>query len=453
MRAIRVAIAGMTAIAAALLAIPPSAVSAAPTPAVAGAGGTYYPLAPTRILDTRSGTGAPTGAVGAGGVVHLQVDGVGGVPASGVSAVVLNVTVTGATAASYLTIWPSGGTRPTVSNIDFPAGWTGANGTTVSVGSGGKVDIYNHSGNVQVIADVVGYYASSSSTATPGGQMFPTDPWRLFDSRDDNTPMPSGGSFIEAVDFGSEFNSHIRALAINITVVGPTGSGFLTTWDGQGDPPLASTLNYTTGKTVPNMAIVPTTPCTLADSCTGMPSFGVFNSGATTHVFADVFGVYDDGSIDGGLLFRPINPVRITDTRTGLGGHGSLGAGGFAVVTPPNTVKNENTVALALNVTAVAPTADTYLTLWPAGEPRPATSNLDPAKNATVANTASIPLGDGYAFGVYNHSGTANVLIDVQGAFDFPTTAAAANGARTNLATRSSSPLAVISHHLYRTNG
>ena len=58
------------------------------------ANGAFTPVAPTRLLDTRNGTGAPQAPVAAEGTVALSVAGAGGVPATGVSAVVLNVTVT-----------------------------------------------------------------------------------------------------------------------------------------------------------------------------------------------------------------------------------------------------------------------------------------------------------------------------------------------------------------------
>ena len=68
-------------------------------------GGTYHPLSPVRILDTRTGLGGvPRARLGAGGTLNVQVAGHGGVPATGVSAVVLNTTVTSTTAPSFLTV-------------------------------------------------------------------------------------------------------------------------------------------------------------------------------------------------------------------------------------------------------------------------------------------------------------------------------------------------------------
>src|SRR5262249_36297749 len=81
--------------------------------------------------------------LGAGRTLHLQVSGKGGVPTSGVGAVVLNVTVTGPTAQSFLTVWPSLTNRPTASSLNFAAGFTGANSVTVPLGTNGQVDIFN----------------------------------------------------------------------------------------------------------------------------------------------------------------------------------------------------------------------------------------------------------------------------------------------------------------------
>ena len=64
-------------------------------------------MVPSRILDTRTGNGAPLAPVGPGAFINLQVTGRGGVPALGVSAVALNVTVTNPTLGGYLTIYPA----------------------------------------------------------------------------------------------------------------------------------------------------------------------------------------------------------------------------------------------------------------------------------------------------------------------------------------------------------
>ncbi|NMM35133.1 MAG: hypothetical protein HHJ13_14290, partial [Phycicoccus sp.] len=111
--------------------------------------------APARVLDTRSGLGAPKAKLGAGRTLTLTVP---GLPA-GASAVALHVPVTGPTAASYLSVYPGGTTRPTASSLNFVAAQTIPNMVLVKLGPGGTVTFYNAAGTVNVIADLVGYYA------------------------------------------------------------------------------------------------------------------------------------------------------------------------------------------------------------------------------------------------------------------------------------------------------
>ncbi|WP_031152729.1 hypothetical protein [Streptomyces erythrochromogenes] len=70
-------------------------------------------------MDTRTGTGVPAAPVGTGGVVTLPVAGVDGIPATGVKAVVLNVTATNPTQPSFVSVYPSGTTRSSASNLNF----------------------------------------------------------------------------------------------------------------------------------------------------------------------------------------------------------------------------------------------------------------------------------------------------------------------------------------------
>ena len=79
-------------------------------------------------------------------------------PASGVSAVVLNVTVTQPTASSFLTAWPAGAARPLASNLNFVPGQTVPNLVVVKAGAGGVVDLFNSTGSTHVVADVAGWF-------------------------------------------------------------------------------------------------------------------------------------------------------------------------------------------------------------------------------------------------------------------------------------------------------
>jgi hypothetical protein len=394
-----------------------SPASAAPP---VGAVGTYTPLAPSRILDTRSGVGAPKGIVGRGATVHLQVNGRGGVPATGVSAVVLNLTVTGTLANGYLTAYPDGAAKPTASSINFGQAATRANSVTVAVGANGFVNIFQSSLGAHVIADVAGYYSGDENA--PVGSTYWPDSFRVHDTRDEPTPVEPHGWYQYAITYDDlEIDASITAVAINLTAVNPATGGYLTTWNGVGSPPPGvSALNYGKGGIWPNSATVPTATCDWVECGYDKPMFGVSTSSETDWI-VDVFGVYFNDTVEG-LKYKPITPERILDTRTGA----PLGAG-ERTINAPATITPE-TRALSLNVTAVAPTANTYLTVWPSG-PRPGVSTLNPFKGETVSNGTIVGLSETNQFQIYNNSGSLNVVADMGGLFESWTTEAGARSA------------------------
>ena len=129
-----------------------------------GTSGTFDPVRSTRILDTRNGIGMPGGAaavLGQNSTLGLQVTGIAGVPTTGVTAVVLDLVATNGTDDSFLNAYPDGEAPPNASSVDFGPGQTVANLVVVPV-TDGKVDIWNHTGSVDVLGDVYGYYSSGS---------------------------------------------------------------------------------------------------------------------------------------------------------------------------------------------------------------------------------------------------------------------------------------------------
>ncbi|MEO5743345.1 MAG: CHAP domain-containing protein, partial [Terracoccus sp.] len=112
---------------------------------------------PARVLDTRTGTGVSRpGAMPAGGTVSLKVSGVGGVPSSGVKAVMLTLTVASPQGEGYETAYPSGTTRPETSNVNYTTGRVVANSVLAKVASDGTVRLYTSKGS-HLVADVQGY--------------------------------------------------------------------------------------------------------------------------------------------------------------------------------------------------------------------------------------------------------------------------------------------------------
>jgi hypothetical protein len=127
---------------------------------VPGSGGaTYVALSPTRLLDTRSGNGL-AGAFSAGIPRSFDVAGRGGVPDNAI-AVTGNLTVTGQSAAGFLSLGPDPAPVPTNSTLNFPAGDSRANGVTVALGADGSLSVtYSAPAGAatHVVFDVTGYF-------------------------------------------------------------------------------------------------------------------------------------------------------------------------------------------------------------------------------------------------------------------------------------------------------
>lgn len=131
-------------------------------PTSAGATDVYLPDGPTRILDTRNGTGLwnrPAGALAPRKSVGINPSSPNGcIPVCPLpDAFVLNVTATAPTATGFLTVYPAA--LPTASTLNFTPGMTVPNQTTVQANGGGGAWVYNgSSGSVQVVADESGWY-------------------------------------------------------------------------------------------------------------------------------------------------------------------------------------------------------------------------------------------------------------------------------------------------------
>lgn len=220
-------------------------------------GSSYNSLPPARVLDTRNGTGGTLAPVGAGGTIELKVTDAGGVPAAGGTAVALNVTATNVSGAeSFLTIWPSGSSRPVASNLNFIAGQTVPNLVIVKVGDGGKVAIYNNVGTVDVVADTQGYFAATGST------YFAENPQRILDSRNGTGTggaigqLGQGNTLDVQVTGVGGVPANATAVALNVTVADSPGpDSFLTVYPAGTTRPLASNLNFVAGQTIPNLVI------------------------------------------------------------------------------------------------------------------------------------------------------------------------------------------------------
>ena len=123
------------------------------------------PLAPTRVLESRSGRGLPSGPCRVHPDVRLDLPllGVGGVPRTGVAAVTLAVRATALDAPAELRAWTGGSAEP------FDATAVGGKGApmvasvTVPVGQSGVVSLELSGGMGHLAVDVTGYVVGAAT--------------------------------------------------------------------------------------------------------------------------------------------------------------------------------------------------------------------------------------------------------------------------------------------------
>ncbi|MCL4421652.1 MAG: IPT/TIG domain-containing protein [Actinobacteria bacterium] len=393
--------------------------------------GPYNPVTPYRIADTRQGSSKPYAGdtLGPNGTLSIQVAGVGGVPSSGVSAVVMNVTVTNTTAAGYLTVWPAGLSRPTASNLNWLPGETVANLVEVALGQGGQVEVFNSSGSTDVVVDLEGWVGA---TSTGAGLFEPLVPARICDTRPANPSGlsgpaaqcngvgDSGGTIgpgktlsIQVAGVGGVPSSGVSAVVMNVTVTNTTAAGYLTVWPAGVSRPTASNLNWLPGETVANRVMV------------GLGANGqvsLFNYTGLTNVIVDVNGWFTDpsSSSTAGSLYNPTEPTRIADTRAGSGepyAGQMLGPRGILSieVTGVGGVPSTGVKAVVMNVTVTDTTSAGYLTVWPSETAQPEASDINWGPNQTVPNLVVVEVGSNGEISAFNSAGNTDLVVDIVG--------------------------------------
>jgi alpha-tubulin suppressor-like RCC1 family protein len=366
----------------------------------AAAASTFTPLTPVRVLDTRSG-----GPVGAGGTVTLDL--ASRVPASA-TAVVLNVTGVTPTASTVVTVYPAGLARPTASNLNLPAGDIRANQVTVTLGTNRAVILHNLAGSIHLVADLAGYYSTGNDA-----KFSPLPPKRALDTRVTGGPLGPGATRV--LDLTGLVPESATAVTFNLTATGATASTFVTAWPVGGSRPDASNLNLPAGDTRPNLVTV---------ALGAGRKVNLFNLAGSVALIADVTGFYTP---DYGSVFVPYNPKRVLDTRNGTGTGGTttpVGSGdqGSLILDLANDVPATST-GVVLNITGVAATAPTHVTVWaPIGNvPNASTVNLSPGQIAPNAATVAFAFEPQVQF--HNNSGSVHLVADLAGVFvrpDFP---------------------------------
>ncbi|MCU1388527.1 MAG: hypothetical protein JWL72_1865, partial [Ilumatobacteraceae bacterium] len=376
----------------------------------------FFPLAPARLADTR--TGQPTadglfagiGTLAAGSTLQLPVAGRGGVAADA-GAVALNVTVADTGAPGFVTVFPCGSPQPMASNLNYVAGTTIPNGVISKIGAGGKVCFFT-SQDTQLVVDVNGAFPPTSPYQA-------INPARVLDTRPGMTTIDGAQQATGAAAAGSVTTLHVAgragvpadaaAVVLNVTVTEPEASGYATVYPCGATPPKASNLNYTANLTIPNLVV--------AKVGDGGNVCIFVQTG--TQLLADVSGYFPAGS-----SYAALTPARLLDTRPDQPTVDGLGAGGdtrpaksvtSVQVTGRGGVPVGATTAV-LNVTVTGAAASGYVSVYPCGIDPPLASSLNFVADQTVPNAVIAKIGTDGKVCLYNSQAT-QLVTDVDGYF------------------------------------
>jgi len=191
-----------------------------------------------------------------------------------------------------------------------------------------------------------------------------------------------------------------------------------------------ATINVTTGAGCVYTATSDSTFVTITSGSTGsgsgtisytvLPLSGASARTATITIGGVPFVIQQNTTTQTGLLFVPIMPCRIADTRLANGPFGgpALQTDETRNFTIPASGCNipANAAAYALNLTVVPSGPLAFATLWPTGQGRPNVSTLNSFDGRIKANAAIVMAGTGGAVSVYATSPT-DVVLDINGYF------------------------------------
>lgn len=381
-------------------------------------GGTRFTAVnPTVALNTSTAPASPIAANGGTKTVTLgTVQGV----AAGATAVVLNVTVSGSTAAGKITVYPAGVTKPSAEHLNFTSAAVVSNQVVVPLGTGanaGKITLHNSAtSTAQLVVHVMGYYKPDT-----GLYFTATNKRALQTSTAPATPLAAAstrnvqiaGTTTPALGIPTEATT----VVLNVTVSSATAPGFLTIFPKGGIKPGVKSVNFTAGKSTSNLVTV-----AMGTGLTNGGGISIFNSAGSTNVTVDVVGYFSAATT--GSRFFPLNPIRTANTVDGAGGVavGKIASGtsqSFRVAgrsgVPATGVKS-----VAYNLTMSGQAALASMAVFGQGASRTQNNVTGYASEpVSIAGMASLGYNSPALGGlsVYNAGGAANAAVDLAGYF------------------------------------
>jgi hypothetical protein len=369
----------------------------------------FVPLSACRVADTRNAIGVFGGpAIAANSSRDFPLrSSTCGIPATA-QAYSLSITVLPKNGyLGYLTVWPSGRTRPLASTLNSWDGRSKAAAVIVPAGTNGAVSVFA-TDLTDVVIEVNGYFVGAGTAGALS--FYPLTPCRVVDTRGatghfggPSMPANSSRSF-SVLSSTCGVPANAAAYSLNLTAVpGAAGLGTLTAWPSGSPQPGVSYLTAPAGKVTANAAIV----------AAGVSGAIMVHVSQQTDVVIDINGYFAPPGGPGALSLYATPPCRVMDTRESVhapavNGERQLTVGGFCDV--PSTA-----AAVVLNATALPVKVLWYLSLWPANLQQPGVSTTNSWDGSIISNSAIVPMGSG-AIKMYATE-TSHVILDVTGYF------------------------------------
>lgn len=342
--------------------------------------GRYVAAAAQRVLDTRTGTGAPRGR--ATGALPLALP--SSVPADA-AGVVLSVSAVAPTGAGFLRA-AAAGTTPRTTALNWVRGASTTGLVVTRTDAARRVLLSVSGGATHLVADLVGWY---DVAAGPGGRYVPLDAARLLDTR------RSGGARVTGrvpVTLPDAVPASARATVLNVSVVGAVHDTFVQVVQGSAR---ATVLNLHGGTSRTGLVLAP-----------GGRTVELAVSGGPAHVVVDLLGYYADDATPGGS-YVGTQPVRVVDTRTGLGAPRGSRAVTVALPVPAGATA-------LLDVSAVDPTGDGWLRVAPAGQDA-ATTALNTSRGASQTGLVLARTDAAGRVTLTGYGAAADLVVDLVG--------------------------------------
>jgi hypothetical protein len=401
----------------------------APTPASAASSlplmpdaGQYFPITPIKVLDTRDGTGTggtngvSAAPLAAGATVSVPVSAVGQIPPGEVTDVYAVVNAISPSADGCLSDYSSDITDPGICNTSFEAGQNVSDSDFIQVGSDGYIDVTNESsGTVDVAVTVMGY-VQTDSTETAGDTYASVPETAIADTRSGlgvpKAQIPGGGSLTVQVSGQGGIPATAAGAAVFIGTANATSPGYITAYPSDSTDPGFAALSYVPNRIERDLYF---------GSLSSSGQLTLVNHGANpVDLVVDVQGyLLDPSQTPAGSTYDGLAPARIVTKDQGqLAAGASLTFAATGVAGVPSSGVSSVTESVA----AIGPTANGYLSAYPAGslDPNQPVVNFDSGDNQDNDLTTAVSANGQET--VTNHSsGTVDIVVSVRGYYQAPT--------------------------------